>query len=158
MVAKRKELTFAEAMVRLKRAGLENSLPPNRTNFNPGEIASIEERVAILFDIVNKERNPANMLYFVMYDIEDNRVRVQISKYLIKKGCQRIQKSIFLANTDRLTFDEIHQDLKMVQECYNNNDSILLIPISTDEIRAMKMIGQNIDMDITLRNKNTLFF
>jgi hypothetical protein len=45
-----------------------------------------------------------------------------------------------------------------VQECYENNDSILLVPVSTDEIKAMKVIGQNIDFDLILKNKNTLFF
>ena len=40
----------------------------------------------------------------------------------------------------------------------NNNDSIFLVPVSTDEIRAMSVIGQNIDFDLILQNKNTLFF
>lgn len=48
--------------------------------------------------------------------------------------------------------------MKEVQECYDNNDSILLIPISTDEIRAMKLIGKNIDFDLAIKNRNTLFF
>jgi CRISPR-associated protein Cas2 len=32
------------------------------------------------------------------------------------------------------------------------------VPVSTDELRAMKIIGQNIDVDLIVRNKNTLFF
>jgi CRISPR-associated protein Cas2 len=39
---------------------------------------------------------------------------------------------------------------KEVQDCYENEDSILLVPVSTDEIRAMKMIGVNIDFDLAL--------
>lgn len=98
------------------------------------------------------------MIYFVMYDIENNKVRSLISKYLLKKGCMRVQKSIFLADTDRKVYDDIRKDLHEVQQCYDNNDSILLVPVSTDEIQAMKIIGQNIDVDLILKNRNTLFF
>lgn len=97
------------------------------------------------------------MIYFIMYDIESNKVRTLVAKYLIRKGCTRVQKSIFIASTERPVFDEIRKDLKEVQECYDNSDSILLVPVSTDEIRAMKVIGQNIDFDLALKNKNTLF-
>ena len=41
---------------------------------------------------------------------------------------------------------------------YENNDSIILTPISTDELTAMKLIGKNIDFDIITGNKSTLFF
>ena len=97
------------------------------------------------------------MIYFIMYDIESNKVRTLVAKYLIRKGCTRVQKSIFIASSERPVFDEIRKDLKEVQECYDNSDSILLVPVSTDEIRAMKVIGQNIDFDLALKNKNTLF-
>lgn len=149
---------FTEVLMRIKQAGLEKSPPPNRKDFEVEALDSIEKRVAQLFNIVERDQTVGNMVYFVMYDIEDNKVRVQVSKYLVKRGCQRIQKSIFLANTDRKVFDEILDDLRAVQQCYDNNDSILLIPVSTDEIKAMRVIGQNIDVDITLRNRNTLFF
>ena len=98
------------------------------------------------------------MIYFVMYDIENNKVRNLVARYLIKKGCTRIQKSIFIASTDRNVYNQIQTDLKEVQECYDNNDSIILVPVSTDEIRSMKLIGQNIDFDLALKNRNTLFF
>jgi len=49
-------------------------------------------------------------------------------------------------------------DLAAVQSCYENNDSIIVCPISTDYLRALRIIGKNIDVDIVLKNKNTLFF
>ena len=57
-----------------------------------------------------------------------------------------------------MVFDEIKDDLKEVQACYDNKDSILLVPLSTEQIQAMKIIGQNIDVDLIMGNKNTLFF
>ncbi len=158
MSKKVKAIGFVQVMKRIKQAGLQHSPPPNRADFELNELDPIEKRVAQLFNIVECNQSAGNMIYFVMYDIEDNKVRVQVSKYLIKKGCQRIQKSIFLANTERKVFDQIQDDLKAVQQCYDNNDSIIMIPVSTDELKAMKIIGQNIDMDITLKNRNTLFF
>ena len=93
-----------------------------------------------------------------MYDIENNKVRTLISKYLLKKGCQRVQKSVFFAESERSVYNEIKKDLLEVQESYDNNDSIFLVPVSTDQMRAMKVIGQNIDFDIVIQEKNTLFF
>lgn len=93
-----------------------------------------------------------------MYDIESNKVRTLISKYLERKGCIRIQKSIFLADLDRTIFEEIRSDLVEVQSSYENNDSIILVPISTDYLQSMKIIGQSVNVDIITKNKNTLFF
>jgi CRISPR-associated protein Cas2 len=98
------------------------------------------------------------MLFFVMYDIAHNKVRNMVAKYLIKRGCYRIQKSIFLADLPPEDFSKIKSDLAEVQAAYDNNDSILIVPISTDYLKSMKIIGQNIDVDLIMRNKNTLFF
>ncbi len=93
-----------------------------------------------------------------MYDIESNKVRREIAKYLMDKGCFRIQKSIFLAQLDRSIYEQIKQDLTEVQALYDNQDSIIVCPLATDELRAMKVIGQKINIDIITRSANTLFF
>lgn len=158
MAKKRKELTFAEKLRKIKKAGLDGS-PDIRKKKETDLLMPLNERIEQILGIVKRlDKNSNKMIYFVMYDIENNKVRTQIAKYLIKKGCTRVQKSIFLANTNRAVYNEIKTDLKEVQECYENNDSILLVPVSTDEIKAMKIIGQNIDFDLILQNKNTLFF
>jgi len=92
-----------------------------------------------------------------MYDIEHNKIRNYIAKYLQRKGCTRVQKSIFLASTDRKKYDEIQNTLKSVQEMYENNDSVFFVPVSTDEIRAMKVIGKSVDFDLITGSRNTLF-
>ena len=45
-----------------------------------------------------------------------------------------------------------------MQEAYENNDSIIVLPIPTDYLRMMKIIGQKIDIDIITHSKSTLFF
>lgn len=98
------------------------------------------------------------MLYFVMYDIESNKVRTNVAKFLLKMGCFRIQETIFLADTSHEKYDKIRNVLTDVQALYENNDSILVVPISTDYLKSMKIIGKQIDVDIIMRNKSTLFF
>ena len=156
---KRAPLTFPEIMAKLKRAGIDTcpSLRPSHTDLS--SIGSIEERVSKLIGIIkHTERYPSNMLFFVMYDIESNKVRHQVSKYLIKQGCFRIQRSVYLADLTPETYNQIKSDLIEVQACYENEDSILITPISTDLLNSMKIIGKSIDVDVITRSKNTLFF
>ena len=98
------------------------------------------------------------MLFFVMFDIESNKVRYNVIKYLERMGCHRIQKSIFLANLNIEKFDNIKKDLAEVQALYDNHDSIIVCPVPSDYLRNMKIIGQNINLEIITQSKNTLFF
>lgn len=146
-------------MKALAKAGIKDSPSPNREIKRKDEIHSLEERLDEIFEITEKrERNVGNMLFFVMYDIENNRVRRLVSKYLIKKGCTRIQKSIFLADLPSEKYEQIRNDLTEVQEAYENLDSILVVPISTDYLKSMKIIGKDISVDVIMKSKNTLFF
>ncbi|MBW6480344.1 MAG: CRISPR-associated endonuclease Cas2 [Bacteroidales bacterium] len=157
-VKKTPEKSFIEAMLRLKRAGLTN-VPATDTMHGPvDELAPLDERIGSVFRIFRQSQKPGHMISFVMYDIENNKIRTNIAKFLIRKGCIRVQKSIFLANFERKKWDEIHRTLKEVQEMYKNYDSIFIVPVSTDEIRAMKIIGQSLDMDMIIGNRSTLFF
>lgn len=156
---KRKEPSFVQKMQKLIRSGLEGSRCPNPLANDVDHLQSIDERVKRMLGIVNNiHRKPSNMLFFVMYDIESNKVRNQVVKYLEKKGCARVQKSIFLADLDSSVYEVIRNDLSAVQAAYDNQDSILIVPLSTDYLRAMKMIGQNINLDVITHSKTTLFF
>ncbi len=159
MVKKKREpMGFVQRVLKLQHAGILNSPTPNRVIQNI-EYIDINKTVRELFNIVNKPVRPASaMLFFVMYDIESNKVRTLIAKYLEKKGCTRIQKSIFLADLDRSVFEQIRSDLAEVQACYENNDSLILVPISTDYLQSMKVIGKSINIDLITKNMNTLFF
>ncbi len=153
------EVTFARLMMQLKQAGLPDKKKILIQN-ESGTITleNIDERIRNLLGIFRSftKRNN-NMIYFIMYDIEHNKIRNYIAKYLQRKGCTRVQKSIFLASTDRKKYDEIQNTLKSVQEMYENNDSVFFVPVSTDEIRAMKVIGKSVDFDLITGSRNTLF-
>ena len=125
---KKRELTFVEKMQKLARSGLSGSACPNPASGGVDELATIDERIS------------------------------QVVKYLIKKGCIRVQKSIFLADLDTSVYEEIRSDLAEVQAAYENEDSILIVPLSTDYLRAMKVIGKSINLDVITHSKSTLFF
>lgn len=108
-----------------------------------------------------KARKPQRqviMLFFVMYDIESNKVRRTVATYLEKKGRQRIQKSVYLANLDSSVYEQIRSDLTEVQGMYENNDSIIFCQASVDELKSMDVIGHNLDLDLVLKGRNTMFF
>lgn len=160
MGRKKKEATdYMEALRRLKAAGLERAQYLNEKSNAGDGLPSLQERVDAVLGIVNKPNRPAgNMIFFIMYDIESNKVRTAVAKYLISQGCSRIQKSIFLADLSSTTYRKIRDDLTEIQSLYENQDSIIVCPVSTDIISNMKVIGKDISVDIIMRNKNTLFF
>jgi len=159
MKKKKKEISFVEKMRKFQKAGIPNPLSANRTANDLNDMLTLEERIQFLLKLINTPQRPSNaMLFFIMYDIESNRVRNQIAKYLIKNGCTRIQKSVFLADLPHEKYEQIKNDLTEVQACYENEDSILVVPISTDYLQSMKIIGKTIDIDLIMQLKNTLFF
>lgn len=149
---------FIETLRLLKQAGIRGnkaiaSLSPDFDN-----VDELDTRIKKVLGLVQQTLKNTTMLYFIMYDIEDNKVRSYIAKYLLKKGCIRLQKSVFLTSSERQIFTEISRTLKEVNEVYNNHDSIVIVPVSTDELKSMRIIGQNKDISFFVDKKNTLFF
>lgn len=132
--------------------------PPNRSIERWEEMPDLSLRIQTILGLTQQHRSATNMLFFVMYDIESNKVRRCIVKYLENKGCTRVQKSIFLANLSIEKYQSIRDDLAEVQAAYDNQDSILIVPITTDYLKSMRVIGKNIDIDIITHTRNTLFF
>lgn len=151
---------FVEKMLKLKNAGVFDSVSPNSSlDEEYANMPSLEERIKCLFNIIKNQSHPANyMLFFVMYDIRSNKVRRHVVKYLERNGCNRVQKSIFLADLPINKYNQISSDLAEVQSCYENKDSIFVVPITTDYLKAMKIIGETVNIDVMLKCTNTLFF
>ncbi len=157
---KKPPLSFVERMQKIRNAQLLHPTADLTKKEKRGEsIDTIENRIKKILGIVElQKKQSGKMLFFVMYDIESNKVRTLVHKYLERRGCTPIQRSIFLGNTSTEVYSEIKNDLTEVQEAYENNDSIIVLPITTDYLRMMKIIGQKIDIDIITHNKSTLFF
>lgn len=156
--AKKPPLSFVDQMKKLIASGINDS-PKIVVKDESEALTPLEERVQDILGLSdNARKRKDRMLFFVMYDIESDKVRRLVVKYLIREGCTRIQKSIFLADRPVATYNKIKSDLAEVQAVYDNEDSIIVLPVTTDYLRMMKVIGKNIDVDIITHNKNTLFF
>jgi len=146
---------------KLERARLQDAPPPNRALDTDEEfrLAPLDERLRTLLHIIHRKERPAQqMLFFIMYDITSNKVRTLVSRYLIQKGCTRVQRSIFLADLPSSVYETIKTDLTEVQAAYDNNDSILIVPIPLGQLEAMHVIGQDIGLSLITHQRNTLFF
>ena len=158
MPRKKKQFSLIEAVGRLQETGI--SLDSSHIDITDiDKIPSLDDRIKLILNINTKtDRKAGDMLFFIMYDIESNKVRRLIVKYLEQKGCHRVQKSIFLADLPGDVYNQIRNDLAEVQAAYDNYDSILIVPISTDYLNSMKDIKKTIDVDLIMKTKNTLFF
>jgi CRISPR-associated endonuclease Cas2 len=153
---KNKEYDLKERLKKSIEAGLNPEFKPI-----PHEdlLPELSERIQQMLQIIkNKPVKADTMNFLIMYDIENNKVRTKIAKYLESKGCIRIQKSIFFANMENKSFNDIHQTLAEVQSYYDNPDSILLVPFNTSDIRSMKIIGKELNIQSLVDKPNTLFF
>ena len=98
-MAKKASLHYLEVLRKLKHSGLADSPYINRLAVRADTLPTLQQRVDAILGIVHQtKKQGGNMLFFIMYDIESNKVRYNIVKYLERMGCYRIQKSIFLAN------------------------------------------------------------
>lgn len=139
----------------IRKAGLRP--PPENVQTEPLE--PLAARIRNVLGIIERgPLNPLEMVWLIMYDISDDKVRTQIAKYLLRQGCIRIQRSVFIARSDNKRFDEIHQALKDVNEMYDNEDSIILVPVNASDVRSMKLIGKNVDIQAITDPPSTLFF
>ena len=158
---KKPPLSLAERMRKIASSGIEVSHKSRGADSSEeGEkMCSLETRIKKIFGLAeNTRRRLGRMLFFVMYDIESDKVRRLVCKYLIKEGCTRVQKSIFLADCPVEIYNKIRSELAEVQAFYENEDSIIILPVTSDYLRMMKVIGKNVDVDVITHSKNTLFF
>lgn len=158
MRKRKSALEYIDRLKVLRDATLDKSPPPFQAT-DTDNLPDIGTRIKEILGLIERPgRDRGNMLFFVMYDIESNKVRYNVVKYLERKGCTRIQKSIFLADLSRDAYQSIRDDLTEIQSMYENHDSIIICPVSTEQLQNMKIIGQNIDVDIIMKSRNTLFF
>ncbi len=156
----KKEYDLVAKIALFRKSGLtENVQHVQRAALNNEEaLLPLPERIQLILGII--QRNPlkaTSMNYLILYDIEHNKVRTMVAKYLLEKGCIRIQKSVFLAHTNNKKFEEIHRTLIEINDIYENKDSIILIPINVSDARSMKLIGKNVNIEQIVDPPNTVF-
>lgn len=153
-----KEFNLKERIAKLEAAGFNFFSDESRNTTEEDELKPLPERIQRILNIIrSKPVKAITMNYLILYDIEKDKVRNLISKYLLKNGCIRIQKSVFLAHTDNKKFDEIRNTLSEINSFYHNKDSIIMVPMNVSDARSMKLIGQNVNIDQIIDPPNTVF-
>jgi len=148
---KKSNITPEEKLQRLKQAGIDE---PETSMYPPTLPQGIED---LIITVKHKALKYNEMLYLVMYDIENNKVRTEVAKYLIAKGCVRIQKSVYLSRSNKKLYAEISSALEDIQSYYNNEDSIITMPLTHNALQAIKVIGKDIKIDNIVEPANTVF-
>jgi CRISPR-associated protein Cas2 len=132
-------------------------------SLQPGELSGLDnlpEYFARFLDWFqqNTSKTPDEMYCFIMYDIQNNKVRRLVAKYLEKQGCIRVQKSVFFARMPRKMHRDVLEILRKAQNCYENQDTILVLPVGEDMLNALTCIGKNFELELITSPKHTLFF
>ena len=75
MRKKKEPLSYIEVLRRLAHAGVSGSPPINRHTGPTDDMPTLRERVDFLIGIANNSKiNATRMMFFVMYDIESDKV------------------------------------------------------------------------------------
>ena len=156
---KKKEFDLKERIAKIKASGI--LAIPDALKGEPkpkDDLKPLSTRIQEILGILQaKPIKSTTMNYFIMYDIQNNKVRTLVAKFLLKKGGVRVQKSVFLLHSDHKKFDEIRQTLAEINDVYENNDSIILVPLNISDARSMKLIGQNVNIEQIVDPPNTIF-
>lgn len=108
--------------------------------------------------LTQQPRKRAEDMYcFICYDIENDKIRRLVAKLLEKEGCIRVQKSVFFARIHRKRHARLADLLRQIHQLYDNQDSIMLLPVGEDMLNSLQCIGQSFDLQQITAPKNTLF-
>lgn len=153
-----KEFDLKARIEKLKKAGFNFSGSEKAEGNEEDELLPLPKRIQFILGIIQSQPVKATtMNYLIFYDIENDKVRRLIAKYLLSKGCIRIQKSVFLVHCEFKKFDEIKDTLKEINEVYENRDSIILSPLNIADARSMKLIGKNVNIEQIVDPPETVF-
>lgn len=154
MKKKKKEPALGD----LIRAGLRAGLlqpRPGQSSWDKA-LKPLEVRINVMKEAISKHYESGERPYFVMYDIEDNRIRRHIAKFLKKRGFIRVQKSVYLGWIYTDMHKELCSTLKEVNEFYENMDSIIILPAMEDILQKTLIIGKRVEFQLETKHTHTI--
>jgi CRISPR-associated protein Cas2 len=86
------------------------------------------------------------MLTWVIYDIENDRIRTRVAKVCKNAGLYRVQKSVFLGTLENNEFDELKLRIEGLVDL--EKDSVYVFPMNRSELKACGLIGQAFDKEL----------
>lgn len=100
------------------------------------------------------------MYHVVMYDIQDDKLRMQLTKILEQKGLVRIQMSVFIGLIERNILKILEEEIenKIKRKCVLS-DKLLILQVSQEALEKAHWFGENHEIiDEIIGNVNELFF
>ena len=154
----REPISFPERLRRIRDAGLHTRQMQGGMPDTDRTLPDLAERVRRIQAFLTRGsgQTSTGMLFFVMYDIEDHKIRRHIAKYLIRQGCMRMQKSVFIGNLPHKKYREIADTLEEVNSMYANGDSLLVLPITQETIAQLQVIGKDLNYKMVTSPPNVL--
>jgi len=86
------------------------------------------------------------MHYAICYDLENDRLRDRTAKLLASHGCERIQKSVFVAAAmEKKHIMLLRGSLRRLFARYplSPADSLILIPLRDEHVTDIEVFGNN---------------
>ena len=153
----RRTISLGEQMARLRRSGLSGSrwleAAPVSTEA-PDAAQSLAQRLQQLRAL--RPQKITDMMCFIAYDIESNKVRTKVAKFLIQQGCHRIQKSVYFARLSRRQYRQVVQALRTINELYENQDSIFFLPVGEDNMSKLEVVGRDLYLEVAREQHHTV--
>ncbi len=95
------------------------------------------------------------MIAWVMYDIEDDKVRTKVAKLCKQAGLYRVQFSVFLGSVDTNQKDTL--ELQIREQIDEEKDSVYIFPMSKNELQATVLLGKAFDKKMITDEVKALF-
>lgn len=95
------------------------------------------------------------MIAWVLYDIEDDKIRNKIAKLCKQTGLYRVQFSVFLGTLDKNQKDTL--ELQIEELIDKEKDSVYIFPMSKNELQATALLGKAFDKKMVTDEVKALF-
>lgn len=85
--------------------------------------------------------------YLISYDITENNPRLKASRLLLRAGCFRVQKSVFIGTLTDARFQRLRKSLDGLRQRphWSSTDQILLLPLHQYTRDNLDTIGSDRD-------------
>lgn len=95
------------------------------------------------------------MIAWVLYDIEDDKVRTKVAKLCKQSGLYRVQFSVFLGTIDANQKDTL--ELQIAALIDEEKDSIYIFPMSKNELKDTVLLGKAFNKKMITDEVKALF-
>ncbi len=95
------------------------------------------------------------MIIWVVYDIQNDKIRNKVAKISKQIGLHRVQKSVFLGDITKSEVDDLKLAISEIIDL--ENDSVYIFPMSKEELKITVLLGKAFDKQYVTNEVKQLF-